>query len=124
MENTDLKPKKKSKKGIVILGISILFLMLVGITYGYYNYLKLGLNSQLIVGDIYMRYWESNQLTINDAVPSSSYDSNGYFEFTITGKNTTKNKDIWYDIKINHGDDHVTRTERIDDKFLKFRSNK
>ena len=56
MENTDLKPKKKSKKGIVILGISILFLMLVGITYGYYNYLKLGLNSQLIVGDIYMRY--------------------------------------------------------------------
>jgi len=44
-----------------------------------------------------------------------------YFEFTIDGKNTYDKKDIWYEIVLNHGDEHATRTTRIRDDLLKFR---
>ena len=47
-----------------------------------------------------------------------------YFEFTIDGKNTYNDKDIQYEIVLNNseynGEDKETRTERIQDKFLKF----
>ena len=43
-----------------------------------------------------------------------------YFEFEISGKNTYSDKDIYYDIILNHGDSHATRTERIRDDLLRF----
>ena len=42
-----------------------------------------------------------------------------YFEFTIDGKNTTTNKDIWYEIILKHGD-NLTGKTRIKDNLLKF----
>ena len=42
-----------------------------------------------------------------------------YFEFTIDGKNTTTNKDIWYEIILKHGDE-VSGKTRIKDNLLKF----
>jgi len=44
-----------------------------------------------------------------------------YFEFTIDGKNTYTREDIWYEIVLNHGDNHDERTTRIRDDLLKFR---
>lgn len=43
-----------------------------------------------------------------------------YFEFTIEGKNTYTKKDIIYEIVLNHGADHETRTTRIKDENLQF----
>jgi len=43
-----------------------------------------------------------------------------YFEFTIDGKNTYNKKDIWYEMILNHGDEHTTRTIRIRDDLLRF----
>ncbi|MBQ8472444.1 MAG: leucine-rich repeat protein [Bacilli bacterium] len=45
-----------------------------------------------------------------------------YFEFTISGKNTYKQKDIWYDVVLNHGDVPEGKLEenRINDEFLRF----
>ena len=55
---------------------------------------------------------EKNILTLNvTTLP--------YFEFTIDGKNTTTNKDIWYEIILKHGDDLTGKT-RIKDNLLKF----
>ena len=47
-------------------------------------------------------------------------EENPYFEFTISGKNTYSKEDIYYDIILNHGDNHETRTERIRDDLLRF----
>jgi len=114
----------EDKKRISLIGliISIILLIIaVGITFAVYTYTRQGTtNSKQIVGDIYMHYSDSNQLTLENAMPSSTYDPTKYFEFTIDGKNTTTNKDIIYDIVISHGDNHNTRTERLLDKFLKF----
>jgi len=123
MENNDIKNKKKISLIGLILSI-VLFIVGVGVTFAAYTYSRSGtVNSKQIVGDIYMHYTESNSLTLSNAMPRSSYISNSYFEFTIDGKNTTTNKDIYYDILLSHGDVPQGKTEenRIQDKFIKFR---
>ena len=102
----------------VIIGVLTLTL---GVTFAVFTFNKTSTNSKLIVGDIYMHYNETNQITIENAMPSDTYNSTNYFEFTVDGKNTTTNKDIWYDIVLSHGDNHPTRTTRIRDNLLKFR---
>ncbi len=182
----------------LIIGVLTLTL---GVTFAIFNFNKTSTNSKLIVGDIYMHYNETNQITIDNAMPldityqvnsnmteeelnkcvtyfntgkydglAASLESNGenltsfcngtgtadgitfqeyldygylpeedltyleennivtstihtlpYFEFTVDGKNTTTNKDIWYEIVLSHGDNHATRTTRIRDDLLKFR---
>ena len=99
--------------------IGVLTLTL-GVTFSIYTFNKTSTNSKLIVGDIYMHYNETNQIALENAVPSTTYDVNNYFEFTINGKNTST-KDIWYEIVLTHGDNHATRTTRIRDDLLKFR---
>jgi len=114
----------KNKKNISLVGLImsiILFIIGVGITFAAYTYSRQGTsNSKQIVGDIYMHYTESNALTLSNAIPSSTFDSTKYFEFTVDGKNTNTKYDIIYDVTLNKGDNHQTRTERLNDKFLKF----
>ena len=111
----------KEKKSTIVLGVifGILVLTIV-VSYSLFTFNRVSKNSSLVVGDIYMHYNETNQITIENAMPSDTY-TNDYFEFTIDGKNTTTNKDIWYEIVLNHGDNHETRTERIKDNLLMFR---
>ena len=110
----------KNRK-MVYLGLTLIALIgILGLTYAVLSFNQTGGNSQLVLGDIYMHYNETNQLVLSDAMPSSTYDATKYFEFTINGKNTYLNKDIWYEIVLNHGANHETRTERIKDKLLKF----
>ena len=112
---------KKSKKIIMLITlITGILLTSTGITYSIFSISKTSKNSNLVVGDIYMHYNETNQISLSNVMPSDTY-TNDYFEFTIDGKNTTTNKDIWYEIVLNHGDNHETRTERIKDNLLMFR---
>jgi len=111
----------KKKKTIILASIIVgVLVVTLGLTYASLSFNRTGGNSQLVLGDIWMHYSETNQLVLSDAMPSSTYDETKYFEFTIDGKNTYLNKDIWYEIVLNHGDNHETRTERIKDKLLKF----
>ena len=64
----------KDKK-ILIIGvvITVILLFTVGVTYAFFNYNRTGTNnSQLVVGDIYMHFQETNQLTIENAMPQST----------------------------------------------------
>ena len=176
----------------IIVGILVLSL---GVTFAVFNFNKTSTNSKLVVGDIYMHYNETNQISLENAMPNNPYIVNSvmstqeyteggsnelskcvdllvlstgmpstnaetickdgvvlqqaydegsldqfnlinkfiennilvlnssmpYFEFTVGGKNTTTNKDIWYEIVLSYGDNHPTRTTRIRDDLLKFR---
>ena len=68
------------ERKILIIGIimAVVLLFSLGITYAIFNYVRTGTNnSQLIVGDIYMHYNETNELTITNAMPYSiSYKHN------------------------------------------------
>ncbi len=110
--------KKKNKKITVI--ISLILILIVGVTYSLYSYWKIGKNQLLIAGDVYLKYTEGvDTVNIEDAKPASTYGDD-YFEFTVEGKNTHK-KPIWYDVVIKHGDDVSDKSTRIPDKFLRFR---
>ena len=111
---------ENNKNKIIIMSIIAIFVMAVGITYTFYTFSKTSLNGTLIAGDIYMRYSETNGITLNNAYPSNTYDSTKYFEFNITGKNTNTEKNIIYDINLNYGEE-IQNKIRIQDRFLKFR---
>ena len=63
---------------------------------------------------------QNTGIDIDNAIPSESYDEDEYFEFTIEGKNTYTEKDIWYEIDLVYGDAPVDRTIRLRDDLLKF----
>ena len=111
----------ENKKKIILGSIIGVFIgLLLGTTYAIFSYTRTGGNNQLIAGDIYMHYKESNTLTIENALPSNTYDPAKYFEFTIEGKNTNTKYNIVYDINLNYGD-NIDNKIRIQDRFLKFR---
>lgn len=112
------KNKKIMFLSTLIVGIIVLS---TGITYSLFTDSRTSKNSQLVMGDIYMHYNENNQINMSGVGPTNTYDATKYFEFTVDGKNTTTNKDIWYEINLVHGDNHATRTTRLKDSLLKFR---
>ena len=187
---------KKNKKLIIMLSVITILVLTLGVSFAVFTYNKESVkNSSLVVGDIYMHYNETNQIKMDNAMPTSLYvvnpimssqeyteggtnelskcvlgymnadrwnntfdkslkickDSNllqdainygyldyrdltdtfinenviilnssmPYFEFTIDGKNTTANKDVWYEIVLSKGDD-ISGKIRIKDNLLKF----
>ena len=110
----------KNKKIIILTLITGILMLTIGVTYSIFTSSKTGKNSSLVVGDIYMHYNESNELAIENAMPSDTFDKTKYFEFTIDGKNTYTDKDIWYEIVLTKGNNQTGKT-RIKDNLLKFR---
>ena len=110
----------KNKKIIITLSIIAVLVLTIGITYSIFTSSKTSKNSSLVVGDVYMHYANGNKsINLANVMPSETYDATSFFEFTIDGKNTTTNKDIWYEIILKHGDD-ITGKTRIKDNLLKF----
>ncbi len=113
--------QSSKKKGIIVAGISAIVLVAVlGISFAVWNYSRTTDNQILVAGDIYMKFKENPALTIENAIPSEGPGANDYFEFTIEGKNTYS-KPIWYEIDIQHGEEHGTRKTRIEDNLLAFK---
>ena len=112
---------KDNKKIIIITSIILGVLVLtISLTYALFTISKTSKNSSLVVGDIYMHYANgSKAINLANVMPSETYDATSFFEFTIDGKNTTTNKDIWYEIILKHGDE-VSGKTRIKDNLLKF----
>ena len=114
----------KNNKKIILGSILGIFIgLVISVTYAIFSYTATSANQELVTGDIYMHYKETNTLTLENALPSTSYDSSKYFEFTIDGKNTNTKYDIYYDINLIRGDvpDGKLERNRIQDKFIKFR---
>lgn len=104
------------------LSIISVLVFVIGTAYALYSFSKTSNNSNLVVGNIYMHYDETNGgINLSGMVPSKTYNKDAYFEFTIDGENTYSDKDINYEIVLNYGDDHATRKTRIKDGLLNFR---
>lgn len=108
-----------NKKKILFVSILLMVIVSLGIAYGIYSYSKGGtVSSQLVVGDIYMRYNNGQEKDITILL-SDTYRSGDYYEFSITGKNTSS-KDIIYSIELSHGEEENNKI-RLADKYLRFR---
>ena len=113
--------KDKNKIIVLISGVLVILLMVVGISFAIFRFGEESTNQELVLGDIWMKYTESNGIQLENALPGDEYTN--YFEFTITGTNTYTKKDIYYDISLTHGDIPAGKEEsnRVEDKYLKFK---
>lgn len=111
----------KNKKLLISSILLSIFIFLFLVSYAFWTYNRSGTSQELVLGDIYMHYDSSDEISIDNALPGDDYKD--YFEFTISGKNTYTEKDIWYDIKLLKGDVPSGKSEdnRLDDKYLKFK---
>ena len=69
-----------------------------------------------------MKYKETSNINLSGAMPSATYPSSttgNYFEFQITGKNTSS-RDITYNVKLAYGDEE-TGKDRLHDNHLLFK---
>ena len=119
-----MEEKRLNIKGVLLVFFLVMGILIItiGSAYAIYKYQVIGEDSSsLIAGDIYMHYKGQNTgVNIGDAMPSETYDPDSYFEFTIDGKNTNTEKDIWYEIDLVYGDQPEDRTIRLKDSLLKF----
>ena len=110
------------KKNIKMILILLFIISVVGISYAFFNYTRIGNENELVVGKIYLHYNTSRNLPLVNVEPRNTLDSNMYIEFTIDGLNEYKEKDIWYGIDLLYGDipNDKTSSNRIRDDLLRF----
>ena len=80
----------KNKKIIITLSIIAILVLTIGITYSIFTSSKTSKNSNLVVGDIYMHYNETNQIQMENATPTNPYVVNPIMatqEYTEGGTN-------------------------------------
>ena len=113
-------------KGLLILVFSLIAtVLLLGGTYAFFTYYRTSDEvSQLLTGEIYLNYQEgANVIDLDNAFPESKEKArtrtDNYATFTITGRNTSTNKDIWYEVKLLYGANPDGMT-RINDSDLRF----
>ena len=106
----------EKKKGIIITGITLLLLLVVGVTYAFFTY-ESGTKSDIVTGQIYMNYEETSTISLTGVFPETKEqalarnDENGVFEFTITGRNTSKYP-VYYEIDLLEGGVITGKTEQ------------
>jgi len=117
--------KKLEKKNLIIIAI-VALISILGISYAFFNYYMMGKNNhQLIAGEIYLTLTDkTNSLNLIHALPQTVEEArartDNVITFTVNGKNTTKNKDIIYEIMLNEGVQPDGRTNRIAAENLRF----
>ena len=106
----------ESKKGIIITILVVLLLLVVGVTYAFFTY-ESGTKSDIVTGQIYMNYEETSTISLTGVFPETKEqalarnDENGVFEFTITGRNTSKYP-VYYEIDLLEGGVMTGKTEQ------------
>ena len=92
----------KNKKVVYIILLIVAVMLIVGVSYSIFTSKILGTNRVVINGDLYLKYSGSNVVT-SSLIPMTKEEAlsknDNIFEFTVTGKNTSK-KDLYYGISL------------------------
>ena len=104
-----------NKKKIILSVLVVLLLLAIGVTYAFFTY-ESGTKSDVVTGQIYMNYEETSTISLTGVFPETKeqalarQDENGVFEFTITGRNTSKYP-VYYEIDLLEGGVMTGKTE-------------
>ena len=105
-----------NKKKIILSVLVVLLLLAIGVTYAFFTY-ESGTKSDIVTGQIYMNYEETSTISLTGVFPETKEqalarnDENGVFEFTITGRNTSKYP-VYYEIDLLEGGVMTGKTEQ------------
>ena len=115
---------KKALKFRIISIFCLFVLSLVGFSFSWFNYTRVGNENRVITGQLYLSM-NSGTDTINltNVFPETKEEArkrdDNTLTFTVTGKNTSTTKAIEYEIFLNNGDDKSGKS-RFNDKDLVF----
>ncbi len=113
---------KTKKQLIITISVIVLLMILSTTSYAFFNYTRTGGTNELLVGNIYFNHTQGNTIDLLDEFPEKKEvareRNDNYITLQITGLNESE-KDIYYKLMLNHGDDVAGRT-RIADNYLKF----
>ena len=107
---------EKKKRNLILGLVLVLLLLVVGVTYAFFTY-ESGTKSDIVTGQIYMNYEETSTISLTGVFPETKaqalarQDENGVFEFTITGRNTSKYP-VYYEIDLLEGGVMTGKTEQ------------
>ena len=114
--------KKRNK---IILTIALVFVLLLGASYAWFNYYQEGRNYDVIAGDIYLTLNQgTNAINLEKVFPETVEKARNHenhdneITFTIQGINAS-NKDMYYEILLNQGDT-IENKDRFRDSELVF----
>lgn len=115
--------KNKTKIWLIVM-VVVAVLALGGISFAWFNYRGETNSQEFIAGDIYLTMEEGvNQLSINNVFPQTSEEAraatNNTIVFTLNGRNTA-DKDVYYEIKLEHGADKESPYIRFNDNDILF----
>ena len=116
---------KKNKERKLFLLISIILLIcIIGISYAFFQYYREGKSTEIIAGDIYLLLDDgTTDLKLETVFPQTKEEArasdDNLFTFSISGKNTTLDKNLYYEIKLNEGSE-VEGKKRFNPEHLKF----
>ena len=105
-----------NKKKIILSVLVTLLLLAIGVTYAFFTY-ESDTKSDIVTGQIYMNYEETSTISLTGVFPETKEqalartDENGVFEFTITGRNTSKYP-VYYEIDLLEGGVMTGKTEQ------------
>ena len=118
MEIELVKKKNKKVKGTVI-GILLVLILTISISYGLFKYSKTSDNEQLIAGDIYMKAI-GNEVTSGNIRPMDKEEGKtkgNKYKFKVEGYNNSK-KDIHYGIYLKYGEEQAGKKRFKDEDVM------
>ena len=84
---------KKTRIKLILSLVLVMLLLVGGVTYAYFNYSATGERSEIVTGQIYMNYADSNTLYLTNIFPETKEEAlkegrtDNEIRFSIKGKN-------------------------------------
>ena len=99
----------KNKKVLIAI-IFIVLISLLGVTYAFFEYYGVSADYEVKAGVVTLTLNEGKDyIDLTNIFPETKEEArlreDNIISFTISGVNTTENKDIWYEIMLNEGDE-------------------
>ena len=101
----------KKGKNLIIIGLVIL-IGLFGISYAFFEYYGISSNQKIVSGEVTLTLTNGEDtISLINVFPESKEEArktgrtDNIITFTVSGTNTTTNKDIYYEIMLNEGNE-------------------
>ena len=117
---------KNSFKYIFPSLLALVIIIILGVSFSWFNYRREGANNKVIAGSLYLTMNDgTDTISLTKAFPLTKEEArsrnDNVITFTINGKNTSSTKDINYEINLNNGDSNSdVNKERFNAKDLVF----
>lgn len=113
--------ENNSKTAVLsIVGIAILVIAVVGVSFAFFSYSKTGTTNNVITtGSILFAYQEKNNISLTNQFPQTTEDGskNDAFSFTVTGNIPSTADAVAYTVTAIKGDDMDGKTRLADSEI-------